>query len=308
MKVGTSFLLREMRNKILLLILFTASFIGLKAQDVIETMDGEKYNARVVSMSETEVVFKDADNPGSPAIVKKYSEIYKISFEGGHVEQYSNTPPVKKAPPPAQGAVIMEPSTASTEQEPPPSSTGVRSRPSMLIYSPSQNADWSLYIAEIKENWGFIMGIRTNFFWLANPMGEGIFYDENIDALNEGTAYTPVTGVEREKSKTSMTFGVVNRISEDWLYWYGAAGFGMLLEYQLYDQWLTSNTGGFFGSPSETTYSWDKKVWLADLKKSAIGLEVEGGLLFDFGPTFTAGFTSTNFGNFYWTMGVGFSY
>ena len=160
---------------------------------------------------------------------------------------------------------------------------------------PAEAATFGFYGASIKNGsgGGFFWGFRSDFFPVSNTVG-GQWSKEDERDPPEGTTYA----FDSARSRTSLTFGSLIRLSDDWLFTYVAAGFGTYMHYDLFDKWERRNGN----------WEWEEKTWILNMDKTIIGLEFEGGLLFDFGVVLSAGFTSTNFQKFGWTMGVGWSY
>lgn len=180
-----------------------------------------------------------------------------------------------------EGAVASEPS----------------SKMGFFMYMPSELANWSLYAGQKKGGFGWFVGFRSDFFGITDEVGYEVSGSSRTSELNDA-GYTDAA--DHTTEKTSVTFGILKSVAEDWLFLYTGAGFGMYSQYDLYDEYLYDYTGNY--------WEWNQKVWLKNEDKSIMGIEFEGGVLFDAGPLLSAGFTSTNFQHFKWTMGIGFQF
>lgn len=72
-----------------MLLAFAAATV---AQDVITLKNGDEINAKVTTVTSTEIEYKLAANPDGPSYIKPLSEIFMIKYENGHKDVFGNAP------------------------------------------------------------------------------------------------------------------------------------------------------------------------------------------------------------------------
>ena len=62
------------------------------AQDVITTKDGDDIQAKVIEITETDVMYKKYSNPNGPTYILSKSDILIVRYENGEKEVFKDTP------------------------------------------------------------------------------------------------------------------------------------------------------------------------------------------------------------------------
>ncbi|MBO7118859.1 MAG: hypothetical protein J6W03_00895 [Bacteroidaceae bacterium] len=75
-------------KRTLFLIAFSASFLSLKAQDILVRKNGEIESVKVLEVSPTEVKFKKSNNPEGPVFIEKRSNLASINYQNGEVQTF----------------------------------------------------------------------------------------------------------------------------------------------------------------------------------------------------------------------------
>lgn len=91
-----------MRRFLLLLIMIASVGIGF-AQDVIVKKDGSIIMSKVLKISETEIEYRNFDNPDGPIRTVSISNVLSINYQDGEKEMFGDTQ-TAPAPAPAQAS------------------------------------------------------------------------------------------------------------------------------------------------------------------------------------------------------------
>ena len=78
-----------MKKLLLMVMLIVAGFVS--AQDVIITNDSRKIDAKIIEVSQTEVKYKEKNNPNGPTFVLNTKDINSIIYANGSVSTFNQT-------------------------------------------------------------------------------------------------------------------------------------------------------------------------------------------------------------------------
>jgi len=89
--------IHNMKNIISIIILtITVGVSGLIAQDIITNKNGEEIQAKIIRVSDTEIIYKKWSNMEGPEFVMPNSDVFMIKYQNGEKEVFkSNVPETK---------------------------------------------------------------------------------------------------------------------------------------------------------------------------------------------------------------------